>query len=65
MTLYFWNSYINVNCQLSLPVQVSFFYISWVPSVVLLIVVQPVSCQLSLSVQVSLFIYLGYHLLSC
>jgi hypothetical protein len=42
-----------------------FIYISWVLSVVLLIVVQPVNCQLSLQVQVSLFIYLGYHLLSC
>jgi hypothetical protein len=42
-----------------------FIYISWVPSVVLLIVVQPVNCQLSLLVQVSLFIYLGYRLLSC
>jgi hypothetical protein len=42
-----------------------FIYISWVPSVILLIVVQPVNCQLRFPVQISLFRYLGYHLLSC
>jgi hypothetical protein len=39
-------------CKLPLkpPGSGKFIYISWVPSVVLLIVVQPVNCQLSLPV---------------